>query len=175
MSSIAPARASLVEASPSASALECAKRMSVLRPERLDELEQAGSSTCGRVQNNEDAPYSLPEVERRPLEQPGAKVDGDARLPAVALGIENLPLIGVHGSSRAERRNFLSFEVARDRVRRPEAWIGLGPLLGESAPDHCAGRLFARPLDDLGVKPAGPVGCTNSAAYRIRPDSAKIK
>src|SRR6266511_3003567 len=39
---------------------------------------------CGRVQDDDDARYSLAEVEHRPLEQLGTEVDGDPRLPVVA-------------------------------------------------------------------------------------------
>jgi hypothetical protein len=41
---------------------------------------------CGRVQDDENARYSLAEVEQRSLKQLGTEVDGDARLPVVALG-----------------------------------------------------------------------------------------
>ena len=57
----------------------------------------------GRVQDDEHARYPLTEVEQRPLEQLGPKVDGDARLPVVALRIEYLPLVGVDGPAGAER------------------------------------------------------------------------
>jgi hypothetical protein len=83
-------------------------------------------------------------------------VDGGARLPVVALGIENLPLIGVDGSARAQRRNSLSFEVARDGVRGAKAWIGLGPLLGEPPSRYTVRRLPRRQLDERGLEPAPP-------------------
>jgi hypothetical protein len=70
---------------------------------------------CGRVQDEGDTPCALAEVEHRPLEQLGAKVDGDVRLPVVPVGIEDLPLVGVDGSARAQRRNSLSFEVRAAR------------------------------------------------------------
>jgi hypothetical protein len=41
-------------------------------------------------------------------------------------------------------------------VRRPEAWIGLGPLLGEAATRYRVRRLLRRQLDELGVEPARP-------------------
>ncbi len=81
----------------------------------------------------ENAGYPRAEIEHRPLEQPGTEVDGDARLPVVPFRIENLSLVGVERSARAQRRNALPFEVARDGVRRTEARIGLRPLLGEAA------------------------------------------
>jgi hypothetical protein len=41
-------------------------------------------------------------------------------------------------------------------MRRPEARIGLGPLLGEAAPGHCARRPLRRQLNELGTEPARP-------------------
>src|SRR5262249_47215677 len=55
------------------------------------------------------------------LEQLGTEVDGDARLPVVALRVEHLPLIGVERSAHAQRHDSLPFEVARDGVRHGNA------------------------------------------------------
>src|SRR5262249_55222797 len=99
---------------------------------------------CGRVQDDENALYSLTEVEQRPLEQLGTEVDGDARLPVVALRIEHLPLVGVERSARAQRRDSLLFEVARDGVRSAEARVGRGPLLTEAAAGDGVRRLLPR-------------------------------
>jgi len=102
------------------------------------------SRTCGWVEDDEHTRNPLAEVEHRPLKQPGAEVDGDARLPVLALRIEDLPLVGVDRPARAQRRDALSFELARNGVRRPEARIGLGPLLGEAAPSQNVRRLSRR-------------------------------
>ena len=86
----------------------------------------------------------MAEVEHRPLEQLGTKVDCHARLPVVPLRIEDLPLVGVERSVRGQRRNSLALEVARDGVRRTEARIGVGPLLGKATAGHRVCRLLRR-------------------------------
>jgi hypothetical protein len=83
-------------------------------------------------------------------------VDGHAWLPVVALRIENVPLVGVERSPRAKRRDALAFEVARDGVRRTEARVGLGPLLGKAAASDGVRPLLPRQLNELGVEPARP-------------------
>jgi hypothetical protein len=98
----------------------------------------------GRVQEDENARYPLAEVEQRPLEQLGTEVDGDARLPVVALRIEHLALVGVDGPVGAERSDRFSFQVARDGVRGTETRVGLRPLLGEAATGYRVRLLLRR-------------------------------
>jgi hypothetical protein len=98
----------------------------------------------GRIQDDKHARHPLTEVEQRPLEQPGTDVDGDARLPVVALRIEHLALVGVDGPVGAERSNPFSFQVARDGVRGTETRVGLRPLLGEAATGYRVRLLLRR-------------------------------
>ena len=91
----------------------------LLAVDRRPHVERAKTLLAGCwVQDDEHARCSLAEIEHRPLEQLGTEVDCDARLPVIPLRIENRPLIGVDGSARAQRRNSLSFEIARNGAAR---------------------------------------------------------
>jgi hypothetical protein len=76
--------------------------------------------------------------------------------PVVALGIEHFSVVAVERSACAQRRDPLSFEIARDCARCTEARVGLGPLIGEAAAGYGVRRLLWRQLDQLGLEPPCP-------------------
>jgi hypothetical protein len=90
-------------------------------------------------------------------------VDGHARLPVVALRIENLPLVGVECSARAKRRDALAFEVANATAcAARKRGLDSDHCSAKAAASDDVRRLLPRQLNELGVEPPAQMKSENS-------------